>query len=127
MKKLISTAAAAIAVVMFAGSAYADGDVKKGEKVFKRCKACHKVEEGKHGIGPSLYNIVGRGVAEVEDFKYSKAMAEYGSNGEVWDAERLDAFLTKPKKEIKGTKMAFAGLKKESQRVDLIAYLETLK
>ncbi|MEM7211102.1 MAG: cytochrome c family protein [Pseudomonadota bacterium] len=127
MKKAMSGLAIALATSLIAGSAMADGDVKKGEKVFKRCKACHKVEDGKNGVGPHLFGIVGRAVAGVEDYKYSKAMDAYGANGEVWDAERLDRYLTKPKKEVKGTKMAFAGLKKEKQRVDLQAYLETLK
>lgn len=127
MKKVVSGLAAVLAVGLFAGSALAEGDVKKGEKVFKRCKACHKVEDGKNGVGPHLFGIVGRGVADVDGFKYSKAMVAYGAADEIWDAKRLDAFLAKPKKEIKGTKMAFAGLKKEKQRVDLISYLETLK
>ena len=127
MKNVMSGLAAVLAVGLFAGSAMAEGDVKKGEKVFKRCKACHKVEDGKNGVGPHLFGILGRSVASVDGFKYSKGMVAYGAADEVWDTERLDAFLAKPKKEVKGTKMAFAGLKKERQRTDLIAYLETLK
>lgn len=127
MKNVMSGLAAVLAVGLFAGSAMAEGDVKKGEKVFKRCKACHKVEEGKNGVGPHLFGIVDRDVASVEGYKYSKGMEAYGGGDEIWDAARLDAYLTKPKKEVKGTKMAFAGLKKEKQRADLIAYLETLK
>ncbi len=127
MKNVMSGLAAVLAVGLFAGSAMAEGDVKKGEKVFKRCKACHKVEDGKNGVGPHLFNIVGRDVASVDGFKYSKGMVAYAETKPVWDAATLDAFLTKPKKEVKGTKMAFAGLKKEKQRADLIAYLETLK
>lgn len=128
MKKWIMAALMAFTAGSFAAPSFAeDGDVKKGEKLFKRCKACHKVEEGKNGIGPHLFGIVDRDVASVEDFKYSKAMAAYGEGDEVWDAARLDTFLTKPKNEVKGTAMKFAGLKKEKQRVDLIAYLATLK
>lgn len=127
MKKVMSGLATVVAVSLFAGSALAEGDVKKGEKVFKRCKACHKVEDGKNGVGPHMFGIVGRDVAGVEDYKYSKAMVEYGSGDEVWDADRLSRYLAKPKKEVKGTKMAFAGLKKEAQIADVIAYLETLK
>lgn len=127
MKKVLSGLAAVVAVGLFAGSALADGDVKKGEKVFKRCKACHKVEDGKNGVGPHLFGIVGRHVASVDGYKYSKAMTEYGSGDEVWDADRLNRYLHKPKKEVKGTKMAFAGLKKDKQIADLIAYLDTLK
>ena len=127
MKKVLSGLAAVIAVSLFAGSALADGDVKKGEKVFKRCKACHKVEDGKNGVGPHLFGIVGRHVAGVDGYKYSSAMTEYASGDAVWDEARLTAYLTKPKDEVPGTKMAFAGLKKEKQIADLITYLETLK
>lgn len=127
MKKVLSGMAAVVAVGLFAGSALAEGDVKKGEKVFKRCKACHKVDDGKNGVGPHLFGIVGRDVAGVDGYKYSKAMTEYGSADEVWDADRLTRYLAKPKAEVKGTKMAFAGLKKEQQIIDLLAYLETLK
>ena len=127
MNRMMSGIAAVLAVGLFAGSAMAEGDVKKGEKVFKRCKACHKVEDGKNGIGPHMFGIMNRKVAAVEGFKYSKGMMAYAETKPVWDAATLDAFLAKPKKEVKGTKMAFAGLKKEKQRADLIAYLETLK
>lgn len=98
------------------------GDAAKGEKVFKKCKACHVVEEGKNKTGPSLYGVVGRAAGSIEGYKYSKAMA---GSGLVWDAETLDAYLTNPKKYLKGTKMAFAGLKKEKDRADVIAYLAT--
>ena len=127
MKNVMSGLAAVLAVGLFAGSAMAEGDVKKGEKVFKRCKACHKVEDGKNGVGPHLFNIVGRTVASVDGFKYSKGMTAYAETQASWDAAALDAFLAKPKKAVKGTKMAFAGLKKDKQRADLIAYLEPLK
>ncbi|MEM7508078.1 MAG: cytochrome c family protein [Pseudomonadota bacterium] len=113
------------AIVLGAGIAEA-ADAKKGEKVFRKCKACHKVEDGKNAVGPHLFGIVGRDMAAVDGFKYSKAMTEFGA-GKTWTAEELDAFLTKPKAYIKGTKMSFGGLKKEDQRADVIAYLETLK
>ena len=97
MKKVLSGLAAVVAVSLFAGSALADGDVKKGEKVFKRCKACHKVEDGKNGVGPHLFGIVGRHVAGVDGYKYSSAMTEYASGDAVWDEARLTAYLTKPR------------------------------
>jgi len=96
------------------------GDAKKGKKVFRKCKACHKVKEGKNGAGPSLYQILGANAASVEGFKYSQAMID---SGLVWNAETLTTFLKKPKALVPGTKMAFGGLKKEKQIVDLIAYL----
>ncbi|MBN4016661.1 cytochrome c family protein [Rhodospirillaceae bacterium AH-315-P19] len=97
------------------------GDVKKGKKGFKKCKACHTLVVGKNKVGPSLAGIFGRTSGTVEGFKYSSAMKDAGI---VWNEETLDAFLTKPKKYIKGTKMAFPGLKKEAKRKDLIAYLK---
>ena len=110
-----------IASTALSGS-HSAGDAAKGEKVFKKCAACHVVEEGKNKTGPSLYGIVGRAAGSLEGYKYSKAMA---GSGLVWDAETLDAFLTNPKKYLKGTKMAFPGLKKEKDRADVIAYLAT--
>lgn len=99
------------------------GDIKAGEKVFKKCKACHVVDNEKNKTGPHLVNIIGRPAGSVESFKkYSKAMKE---SGIVWNEETLDGYLEKPKKYIKGTKMAFAGLKKEKDREDVIAYLKS--
>ena len=112
---------AALAVMITVGSAEA-GDEKKGAKVFKKCKACHTIKEGgKNKVGPNLYGIVGREAAQVKGYKYSKAMK---ASGVTWDEATLDKFLTKPKKMMKKTKMAFSGLKKEKQRADLIAYLK---
>lgn len=97
-------------------------DVAAGEKVFKRCAACHSLEAGTNKIGPSLAGLLGRGVGSVVGFKYSKAMAGAGF---VWTPEALDAFVTAPKKFVPGTRMPFAGLKDASQREALIAYLLT--
>ena len=123
--KQLTMGAGIVAIVLCAGMAQA-ADAKKGEKVFRKCKACHKVEDGKNAVGPHMFGIVGRAVGAVEGFKYSKAMTAFGE-GKTWTPEELDAFLAAPKKYVKGTKMAFAGLKKEAQRADVIAYLETLK
>lgn len=99
------------------------GDIKAGEKVFKKCKACHVVDKEKNKTGPHLVNIMGRSAGSLESYKkYSKAMKE---SGIVWDEETLDGYLEKPKKYIKGTKMAFAGLKKEKDRENVIAYLKS--
>ena len=94
--------------------------LKAGEKAFKKCKACHKLDEGKNGVGPSLHNIVGKDIGSVDGYKYSEALL--GMDG-VWDATALDAFLTKPKDFAPGTKMSFPGVKKEEDRAAIILYL----
>ena len=97
------------------------GDVVSGEKIFKKCAACHSiVKGGKNKIGPALYNVVGRKVGGVTDYKYSKALAGYEKS---WTFEELNGFLLKPAKWIKGTKMAYAGLRKEKDRASIIKYL----
>ena len=97
------------------------GDVVLGEKIFKKCAACHSINKGgKNNIGPALYNVVGRKVGGVADYKYSKALATYDKE---WTFEELNGFLIKPSKWIKGTKMAYAGLRKEKDRASVIKYL----
>ncbi len=104
-----------------AGSAMPAGDAASGEKIFRRCAACHKIEPGKNSIGPTLYGVVGRPVASVEGFNYSKAMQEHGGD---WTPDRLDTYLADPKGVVPGTKMGFAGLKKEQDRLDVITYMQ---
>ena len=101
---------------------YADADAGKGEKVFNKCKACHKVD-GSNGTGPYLNGVVGRAIDSAEGFGYSGALAALGDS---WTPEALDAFLTNPKGAAPGTSMGFAGLGKASDRVNVIAYLESL-
>ena len=97
------------------------GDIKSGEKIFKKCAACHSINKGgKNKIGPALYNVVGRAVGGVNDYKYSKALASYGKK---WTFEELNGFLTKPSSYLKGTKMSYAGLRKEKDRASVIKYL----
>jgi cytochrome c len=115
---------AAIAVVVAAPTlAFADGDAVKGSKIFKKCGACHTATEEKNKVGPHLVGIVDRPIASVEDYKYSPAMTEHAAEVPTWTVEALDAFLRSPKGEVKGTKMAFAGLKKDKDVADVIAYL----
>ena len=117
--------AAFLSLSMSASLSAQAGDIAKGEKVFKKCKACHVVDKEKNKTGPHLVGIIGRAAGSVDSFKrYSKAMK---ASGLVWDAETLDAYLENPKKYLKGTKMAFAGLKKEADRQNIIAYFESLQ
>ena len=100
--------------------------IEDGEKVFRKCKACHQVGDGaKNRSGPVLNGVVGATVGHIEDFKYSKAFKEKNDEGMVWNDETLAAFLAGPKAYIKGTKMGFGGLKKESDIEAVIAYLST--
>ncbi len=97
------------------------GDVASGKKIFKKCVACHSINrDGGNKIGPALYNVVGRQVGGVSNYKYSKALAEYKK---TWTFDELNGFLIKPAKWIKGTKMAYAGLSSEADRASLIKYL----
>ena len=97
------------------------GDIAAGEKIFKKCAACHSITKGgKNNIGPALWNVVGRKTAAVTDYKYSKALASFDKE---WTFEELNGYLIKPAKWVKGTKMAFAGLRKEKDRASVIKYL----
>jgi cytochrome c len=119
MKKYVVLAAAAAGILM-ALPAQA-GDAKAGEKVFRKCKSCHYVDQEKNKTGPHLVNIIGRAAGSVDGFKYSNAMKD---SGLTWDEATLAEFLKKPKTYIKGTKMAFSGLRKDKEIDDLIAYLK---
>ena len=99
-------------------------DAAAGEKVFAKCKACRIADEDKNKIGPSLKGVIGRTAGTHPDFKYSKAMVEAGEGGLVWDEASLTTYLHDPKAMVKGTKMAFAGLKKDEEIADVIAYLK---
>ena len=102
----------------------AAADVAKGEKVFGKCKACHKLEDGANGTGPHLFDVVNRDIGGVDGFGYSSVLAEMGG---TWGYDELDGFLENPKGYARGTKMGFSGLKKDTDRANIIAYLETIK
>ena len=113
--------AVALGVALVSAGPVLAADVKAGEKVFKKCKACHYADRKKHRTGPHLVNLIGRTAGSLEDYKkYSKAMK---ASGIVWDKETLTEYLRAPKKYIKGTKMAFVGLKKDADIENVIAYL----
>tara|TARA_Y200000002_G_scaffold260275_1_gene215940 strand:- start:529 stop:1074 length:546 start_codon:yes stop_codon:yes gene_type:complete len=99
------------------------GNLAHGEKVFKKCSACHMIaSDGKNMIGPNLWGVIGRNAASISDYKYSKAMVAYGKN---WTFEEMNSYLIKPQAYIKGTKMAFAGLRKEKDRASVILYMNS--
>ncbi len=106
-------------------AAPAAGDAAAGKKVFNKCKACHFVDKEKNKVGPHLKGVVGRKAASVEGFKYSEAMKAKGAEGLVWTEDNLKAYLAAPKKFVPGNKMAFAGLKKDKDIADVIAYLKS--
>lgn len=109
------------AFMVFAQSALAAGDVENGKKVYKKCAACHSLEEGKKKVGPTLYGVFGRTSGQLEGFKFSKALVAAEI---VWDETTIDAYIADPKGYIPKNRMAFAGLKKEQDRADVIAYIK---
>jgi len=112
-----------ILATMAGGSAVA-ADAEAGKTAFKKCSLCHTTEVGKNKIGPSLFGIVGRKSATLENFNYSEAMKKFDH---TWDERTLDEYLADPRRTVPGTKMIFPGIKDEAERDDVIAYLETLK
>ena len=97
------------------------GSINHGKMVFKQCAACHSVSKGgSNKIGPALWGVIGRKAGSISDYKYSKAMSGFGK---IWDFEGMNTFLIKPKDYVKGTKMAYTGLKKEKDRASIILYL----
>lgn len=122
MKNLIA-ATGALALSVVATQALAEGDAAAGESVFRKCQACHVVDQEQNRVGPHLVGIINRPVASVDGFKYSNAMQEYAGTQATWTAEALTAYLADPRGVVKGTRMAFAGLKKEQEVADVIAFL----
>ncbi len=114
-----------VGICLMAGAALADGDAVKGEQVFKKCMACHTASDKTNKVGPYLVGVVGRKVATAEGFNYSDGMKEYAATGAVWDEATLATYLENPRAIVPKTKMAFAGVKKEDERADLIAFLKS--
>ncbi|WP_421693974.1 c-type cytochrome [Aestuariivirga sp.] len=107
------------------GTMLASADATKGQAVFKACQACHDGSKGgPNKVGPNLWGVVGRMHGSHEGFSYSEAMASL--KDKPWTYEALNAFITSPKTAIPGTKMAYGGLKKDADRANLLAYLQTL-
>ncbi len=119
--RMILVAGFTAALAAFAAPALAEGDADVGKKVYNKCKACHSMAKGKNKVGPTLFGIIDRDAAAIKGFKYSKAMK---GSGLKWDEETLWKFLAKPKTLVPGTRMTFAGLKKEADIENVIAYIK---
>lgn len=125
--KSAKSLAVAVAIAAFSVPAFAqDGDVAAGETVFKKCAACHAVgDNAKNKVGPVLNGLIGRTAGTAEGFKYSPAMIAAGEGGLVWNAETIASYMKDPKGFVPKNKMAFAGLKKDDEITNLVAYLTT--
>jgi cytochrome c len=118
MRKKMMMAALMLAAT---GSVWADGDAKRGQKLFEECVACHATERGATGgVGPSLYGVIGRKAGEVADFRYSPAMKR---SGLTWNERELDAYIADPQKKLPANRMPYSGMPEARDRADLIAYL----
>ena len=100
-------------------------DAEKRAKIYRKCVSCHMIGDGaKNRVGPQLNGIIGREIASIGDYKYSKGLVKYAAAQKIWSEENLAAYLESPRKVVKGGRMAFAGLRKEKDRNDIIAYLK---
>jgi cytochrome c len=125
IKRPASLVAATLALAA-ATPLHAEGDAAAGQRVFNQCRACHVIENnGRNGVGPNLYGVVGRRAAAIEGFRYSANMKELGEQGWVWNEENLRAYLANPKAVVPRGIMAFPGLRNPAQIEDVIAYLQT--
>jgi cytochrome c len=111
-------------LIVLAAPAARAQDAAAGQRVFNQCRACHVIENnGRNGVGPNLHGVVGRRAASIESFRYSANMRELAEGGLTWTPENLDRYLTNPKDLVPRGTMAFAGLRNDQQRADVIAYL----
>ena len=120
MRAVTRTLAALGATLLLANNACADGDPARGEARFQECAACHKLDAGVNGLGPSLHGIFERKAGELSDFRYSPALKR---SGIVWSPQTLEAYLTDPQALVPGNRMPYAGMANAGDRADLIAYL----
>jgi cytochrome c len=119
--RTLTIAAAAAASFLAAELANAQGDAKRGQKLFEECHACHAVERGAQGVGPSLQGVFGRRAAERDDFRYSPALKR---SGITWTPKTMDAYLADPQKAVPANRMPYAGMPEARDRADLILYMQ---
>jgi cytochrome c len=122
--KALGIAALFSAATFVASPAHAEGDAAAGKTVFKKCGFCHDIRPGKVKNGPSLHGVVGRKAGTAPGYRFSPAMQKAGL---TWTDANLHKYLENPRKMVRGTRMAFAGLRSQKERDDVIAYLKTLK
>lgn len=116
---------AGLAMALSTSLSWADGDATKGEQLAKQCAACHSFVDSSNKVGPSLVGIVGRKPGSAQGYNYSEPFKSYAAGFTAWDEAMLDAWLKDPRTVVKGTKMAFGGVKDDAVRADLIAYLKS--
>ncbi|PJI43258.1 cytochrome c family protein [Ferrovibrio sp.] len=121
MLRVVLSALALLSLTLTVSSAQAAGNPEEGRKTFAKCRACHQLDAGKHAVGPSLKGLFGRKAGTAEGYKYSDAMK---NSGVTWNDETIAQYLADPKSFIKGNKMVFPGIKRETEVADLIAYLK---
>src|SRR5712671_976004 len=124
MRLPISCLGLSVLLALAATRSAAAADVEAGKADFKKCALCHTTEAGKNKIGPSLFGVIGRKAASLDNYNYTEGMKQFDH---TWDAQTLDTYLADPRATVPGTKMIFPGIKDEKERQDVIAYLETLK
>jgi cytochrome c2 len=113
--------AGAAALFLACGVAHAQGDAKRGQKLFEECHACHSLERGAQGVGPSLHGVFGRRAAERDDFRYSPALKR---SGITWTPKTLDAYIADPQKAVPANRMPYAGMPEARDRADLLLYMQ---
>jgi cytochrome c len=118
----LSVMAVLVMTLLPVGAARADGDPVRGEARFQECAACHKLDSGSNGIGPSLHGVFERKAGALADFRYSPALKR---SGIVWSPQTLEAYLADPQAVVPGNRMPYAGMANPADRADLIAYLAT--
>ena len=121
MRTLLRITAAAATILFLSAVAQAGGDPKHGQELFEECHACHALEQGAPGIGPSLHGVFGRRAGELDDFHYSPALKR---SGITWTAQMLDSYIADPQKVVPANRMPYAGLPEARDRADLITYMQ---
>lgn len=117
---IVSAAIASAGVFTSTTANAAQGDAKRGDKLFEECRTCHSVKAGEHGVGPSLQAVIGRKAGALDDFRYSPQLKR---SNLTWNAKTLDAFIADPQQVVPANRMPYSGMPDPKNRADLIEYL----